>query len=70
MSRRKPDGRSIKVWLGIGSTYTNTYYADVPDEWDSWSEQERQSHLDDLANSHRDNYLDYGAALIDERVTT
>jgi hypothetical protein len=41
-------------------------YMDLPDDWDELSEEEQQAILDDAAQTHLQNCVDYGA-YVDER---
>lgn len=48
----------------VGSIVEETI--DVPDDWESMDEQQRQEYLDEAAEAHVQNNCDYGAYVMED----
>lgn len=69
MALKKEDTRRIKVYFDYGYPQINEEvdYYELPDEWDSWTEEGQRQHLDMEAETALQNsYVEYGAELVDK----
>lgn len=68
---KSDDKLKIRLWLSIGIANANqdeTFTSDdyTKSEWDALTAEERSDYLDMLAKDHMSNYLDCGAAVVED----
>ena len=59
--------RRIKIYINTGfAAGKHVDYDDLPEGWDDWTEEEREDHLNEVAQDFMSNRIDYGAYVVDE----
>lgn len=59
------DKRRIKCWVNTGFAVANKYeYLPLPDDWDAWSEEEQDEHLEAMASEFLCNCIQSGACVV------
>jgi hypothetical protein len=63
----KPDKVKIKLYIGTGYAgcdHTDYEYVDRS-EWETMTEKERDAYLDEAANTHLQNNIEYSAYVVE-----
>lgn len=69
--KAKTDELKIRLWLNIGlhnADQNDTFVSDdyTKTEWNELGKGDQESYLKMLAEDHLQNYLDYGASVVDD----